>query len=61
MRFFILFLVACYLWLASILTTGRPPIEVWPTNTPTPARIIVPVPPLPARERFLSDHYHRKS
>lgn len=38
-RYLILSMIACYLWWASMLTTGRPPIEMWPTNTPTPAHI----------------------
>jgi len=50
MRFAILFLTAIYLWWASMITSGRPPVEMWPTNTPTPAR--VGIWPTPALEDF---------
>lgn len=35
MRWIVLAVIACYLWLSSVLTTGRPPVEAWPSNTPT--------------------------
>lgn len=46
----ILFVTMIYLWWSSLLTTGRPPVEMWPTNTPTPARVMR-YPDAPSSER----------
>lgn len=48
LRWLYLAVIACCLWLSVTLSTGRPPVEAWPSNTPTAARLGIIASPMPA-------------